>query len=89
MLNKLALTGANMALHRITRHGIRPLIIRRSTQEGTKALVSWIDEVTVAAWDLHLLRDGLAYDSEEESPADDSDVVSGYMVDNRADLQWR
>ncbi|GJT28789.1 hypothetical protein Tco_0909064 [Tanacetum coccineum] len=27
MLNKLDLTGANMALHRITRHGIRPLII--------------------------------------------------------------
>ncbi|GJT18395.1 hypothetical protein Tco_0877101 [Tanacetum coccineum] len=26
MLNKLALTGAIMALHRITRHGIRPLI---------------------------------------------------------------
>nr|GEV66074.1 hypothetical protein [Tanacetum cinerariifolium] len=28
MLNKLALTGANMALHRITRHGIRPLIMK-------------------------------------------------------------
>nr|GEW66498.1 armadillo-type fold [Tanacetum cinerariifolium] len=27
MLNKLALTGANMALHRITQHGIRPLIM--------------------------------------------------------------
>ncbi|GKG49705.1 hypothetical protein Tco_0518479, partial [Tanacetum coccineum] len=27
--------------------------------------------------------------SEEESPANDSDVVDGYMVDNGADLQRR
>nr|GEU55809.1 plasma membrane ATPase 4-like [Tanacetum cinerariifolium] len=33
MLNKLAWTGANMALHRITRHGIRPLIIRFTRRE--------------------------------------------------------
>nr|GFC91225.1 hypothetical protein [Tanacetum cinerariifolium] len=44
---------------------------------------------TVAARDLHLLRDGPANDSDEESPADDSDVVGGYMVDNGADLQRR
>ncbi|GKC11416.1 hypothetical protein Tco_1008198, partial [Tanacetum coccineum] len=53
----------------------------------TKALVAWIDKVTVAAWDLHLLRDGPADDSEKESPSDDSDVVGGYMVDNGEDLQ--
>ncbi|GJW65450.1 hypothetical protein Tco_0117334, partial [Tanacetum coccineum] len=62
---------------------------RISTQEGTKALVVWIDEVMVAAGDLHLLRDGPANDSEEESPADDSNVVGGYIVDNEAGLQQR
>nr|GEV03576.1 hypothetical protein [Tanacetum cinerariifolium] len=46
---------------------------------GTKALVAWIDEFKVAAGDLHLLQDGRADDSEEESLVDDSDVVDGYM----------
>ncbi|GKF92682.1 hypothetical protein Tco_0279401, partial [Tanacetum coccineum] len=41
-----------------------------------------IDEVMIAAGDLHLLQDGPADDSEEESPADVSNVVDGYMVDN-------
>ncbi|GKE63729.1 hypothetical protein Tco_1514096, partial [Tanacetum coccineum] len=57
---------------------------RRSAWEGTKALVAWIDEVTVSTRDLHLLRDSLADDSEEESPVDDSNVVDGYMVDNES-----
>ncbi|GKD36648.1 hypothetical protein Tco_1252157, partial [Tanacetum coccineum] len=48
-----------------------------------------IDEVTVAARDLHLLRDGLVDNSEKESQTDDSDVIGGYIVDNGADLQWR
>nr|GEX84630.1 hypothetical protein [Tanacetum cinerariifolium] len=42
----------------------------------------WIDEGMVVAEDLHLLRDGSKDDSEEESPAEDSDVVGGYMVEN-------
>nr|GEY41207.1 hypothetical protein [Tanacetum cinerariifolium] len=48
---------------------------RRSAREGTKALEAWMDEVTVAAGDLHLLRDGPADNSKEESPVDDSDVI--------------
>nr|GEY33437.1 hypothetical protein [Tanacetum cinerariifolium] len=48
-----------------------------------------IDKVTVASGDLHLLRDGPIDDSEEKFPADESDVIGGYMVDNGADLQWR
>nr|GEW34465.1 reverse transcriptase domain-containing protein [Tanacetum cinerariifolium] len=51
-----------------------------SSEDDSKAL---IDEITVALGDLHLLRDGPANDSKEESPADDSDVVGGYMVDSR------
>ncbi|GKE69083.1 hypothetical protein Tco_1527155 [Tanacetum coccineum] len=62
---------------------------RRSAREGTKALIAWIDEVMVATGDLHLLRDGPADDSEEESPTDDLDVIGRYMVDNGADLQRR
>nr|GEY73120.1 reverse transcriptase domain-containing protein [Tanacetum cinerariifolium] len=62
-------------------------IYGRSVREATKALVAWIDEVMVTAGDLRLLRDGLTDESEEESPADDSDVVGGYKVDNGADLQ--
>ncbi|GKG57679.1 hypothetical protein Tco_0587277, partial [Tanacetum coccineum] len=60
-----------------------------SAREGTKALVALIDEVTIAAGDLHLLRDGLEVDLKEESPVEDSDVVGGYMVDSGADLQQR
>nr|GFB40549.1 hypothetical protein [Tanacetum cinerariifolium] len=48
--------------------------------EGTKALIEWIDEVRVAAEDLHLLRDGPVDDSKEESPADDSDVVGQMRI---------
>ncbi|GKG48801.1 hypothetical protein Tco_0512948, partial [Tanacetum coccineum] len=47
-----------------------------------------IDEVTVVAGDLHLLRDGPVDDSKEESLADEPDVIGGYIVDNGADLQW-
>nr|GFD14873.1 hypothetical protein [Tanacetum cinerariifolium] len=59
---------------------------RRSAQKGTKAPKAGIDEGMVVAEDLHLLRDSSKDDSEEESPAEDSDVVGGYMVENEADL---
>nr|GFC44074.1 hypothetical protein [Tanacetum cinerariifolium] len=60
---------------------------RRSAREGTKALVEWIDEVMIVVGDLHLLRDGRADDSEEESLAEDLDIIGGYIVDSGADLQ--
>ncbi|GJV45330.1 hypothetical protein Tco_1429866, partial [Tanacetum coccineum] len=56
---------------------------------GNNAHGAGIGKGTTAAGDLHLLQDGLADNLEEESPANDSNVVGGYMVDNGADLPRR
>ncbi|GKE22940.1 hypothetical protein Tco_1434452 [Tanacetum coccineum] len=66
---------------------------KRSARVGANDLITGVDDGTKSTGDLHLLRDGPTECEDEcsglsdESLDDDSDVVSGYKVDNGAEHQ--